>query len=169
MTEGRGSGDPGPVPAAGLHVRPERTGFHARVWPRPPVPLARVAGAAAVCGGAGLGLTWGVGETGAVGAAAAASLAGFGALGAVVSWLPGLAPVELEVDDDRVYFDGERYGWDRVGGARAGGGCLSLLDRGGQELVALRHLQPGVGEWLAAAITASVPRAPGEAGTGCST
>lgn len=151
--------DPGPPPP-GFVVRPEGSGFHARVWPRPPVPTARIAMAVVAFGAAGAVVGAGVAVDPGAHVAIALGVATFGALLAVVAWLPGLAPVELHVDDARVYWHGERYGWDRVGGARAEGGTLVLVGRDGAALDAFPHLPPEVARWLAGAIAASAPPAP---------
>jgi hypothetical protein len=131
------------------------------VWPRPPIPTARIAGALGVFGLAGAGVGAGMAVDRGAHAAIALGVATFGALLAVVAWLPGLAPVELHVDDARVYWHGERYGWDRVVGARADGGTLVLLGRDGAPLDTFPHLAPEVARWLALAIAASAPPAPG--------
>ncbi len=141
-------------------MRPEREGFHARVWPRPPTPWLRFAGAAGASGALGVGLGLTTRQPLEQTVAAAAALAGFGLALAVVSWLPGFAPVELEVDDTQVYWNGERYPWARLGGARAVGGTLTLHDPVGSRVDDLHHLPPEVASWLAAALQASVPAMP---------
>lgn len=137
-------------------MRPERTGFHARVHPRPPVPVARWTVGAAAFAVAGLGLGVAVGDGGWLTLQVFLGILFFGALLAVFGHLPGFAPVELEVDDERVYWNGDRFEMARVTGARARGGTLELVGNDGV-LAHLEHLRPEVAAWLAAAITASVP------------
>jgi hypothetical protein len=149
--------DPGPPPEPGLVVRPTEHGFHARIWPRPAVPWLRFA---AVFGGSGsVGLVLGVVTGLAPGAlaTAAVSLGGFGLGLAVVAWLPGFAPLELDVDEHIVYWNGERYPWARVRGARATGSTLVLLDSAGEAIDRFHHLREPVAAWLALALQASLP------------
>jgi hypothetical protein len=138
-------------------VRAEGSGFHARVWPAPAVPWGRLAVAAAGFGAAGGALAAWSGLPPGAALAAASSVVGFGVLVVGAPWLAGFVPVELVVDDDHVYWHGERYGWDRIRSARADGGALHLLDGAGGVVDTLPHLRPEVAGWLAAAIRASVP------------
>jgi hypothetical protein len=158
--------DPGPAPAQGLAVRPESTGFHARAWPAPPTPWARLGAAAVAFGAIGFGAAAALGRDPSEQAAVAAAVPSFGLLLVLLSWLPGLAPVELEVTDHQVYWHGERYAWDQIAGARASGGTLELLGRDGRRLDGVEHLRPEVATWLARAIDASRPdAAPPSGGT----
>ncbi len=156
-----GPGRPGAAPpAAGLTVRAEGSGFHARLWPRPPLPLWRLGGAVVGFTAAGAALASVVGTDPGQQVAITFAVPAFGALLVLVGWLPGLAPLEVDVDDDRVYWNGERYPWARVGGARAHGTTLELVGPDGARLDRLEHLAPEAARWLADAIGASIPAPP---------
>jgi hypothetical protein len=149
--------DPGPPPARGIVVRPDGEGFYARVYPRPPLGLLRLAGVVvgllAVGGVAALA----TGTDAALKGEVVAATVSFGLLIAAVLHGYGFVPVEVTADDETLYWGGERFPIADVGSCRPEGSRLVLRARDGRELGAITHPRPEAAVWLGRAVEASLP------------
>ncbi len=139
-------------PAQGITVRAEGTGFHVRAWPSPEIPWRRWAVGGALIVAAAIALAWVAGDALAVRVQVGLAIVAFGALLALFSHASGWMPVELQIDEATVYWNGERFPTRIVRGARADGRTLRLLGQEGP-LAEVEHLPPEVAAWLAEAIT----------------
>src|SRR5690242_14169395 len=96
--------DPGPPPPRGIVVRPAGEGFYARVYPRPPLGLARLGGVTAALAVVGLVVAVPSASDPTLRAWIVVSTVLFGLLIAGVSFGYGFVPVEVSADDETVYW-----------------------------------------------------------------
>jgi hypothetical protein len=149
--------DPGPPPPRGIVVRPDGEGFYARVYPRPPLGLARFVAVTAGLAVVGLLVALLAATDPILRAWIVVSTVLFGLLIAGVSFGSGFVPVEVSADDETVYWGGERYPIGEVGTCRPEGARLVLRARDGRELASITHALPDVAVWLGLAVEASLP------------
>jgi hypothetical protein len=151
------SEDPGAPPERGIVVRLTADGYFVRVWPRPELPVARLAGAGAVTAGIGaaLGMGFAPGQPWLIATITLGCLLFVGLLGAF-AFGSGFMPVEVAVAGTTLNWDGERHAMAQVGDCAVVGRRVELRARDGRVLGAIDHVPPDVGRWLSLAIRASL-------------